>query len=188
MAVAEPTTKRWTREEYYRLAEQGYFRGQRVELIEGEIVETPPQKNQHAVALGLGLRVLEAAFGSNAWVRPQLPLRLEESEPEPDLAVVAGSPRDYAGKDHPTTALLVVEISDTTLSFDQRRKSIIYARAGIEDYWIINLPRLKLEVRRKPQLDSGEWGYTSTQIFDIADSMAPLAAPQVAIVVADLLP
>src|SRR5947209_6068047 len=114
MSLVRPTLRRWTRSEYYRLADLGLFRGQRVELIGGEIIQMPPQKNLHAIAIGLAEDALRAAFGPGHWVRPQLPLHLRpRSAPEPDLAVVLGSPRDYAGANHPRTALLVIAVSDT---------------------------------------------------------------------------
>ena len=69
MSVAEPTTRKWTRDEYYQMADMGLFQDQRVELIEGEIVETAPQKNLHAVAISLAQKVLERAFGDGYWVR-----------------------------------------------------------------------------------------------------------------------
>src|SRR5947208_15853969 len=99
----KPRQKRWTRAEYYRMADAGLFREQRVELIEGEIFQMPPMKTPHAAALELGERELEAVFGAGYWVRNQLPLHFgPRSEPEPDLAVVPGGPRDFT--DHPTTA------------------------------------------------------------------------------------
>ena len=109
-----------------------------MELIEGEVVDMPPQKNAHYTAILLAQRALERAFGPNYVVRVQGPLDLgERSQPEPDLAVVPGSPRDY--RDHPKTASLVVEVSDSTLVFDRERKARLFAKAGIPEYWIINL-------------------------------------------------
>src|SRR5439155_3890171 len=111
-----PRRRRWTRDEYYRLAEIGFFRDQRVELVDGEIVQMPPQKNFHVIGIDLVHQALQKAFGPGHWVRIQAPLHLRpNSAPEPDLAVVRGSSRDYAATDHPTSALLVVEVSDTTL-------------------------------------------------------------------------
>src|SRR5688572_15390783 len=152
--LSEPQIHRWTRQEYYRMADAGLFHDRRVELIEGEVVDMPPQKNAHYTAILLVQRALEKAFGTNHTVRVQGPLDLgERSQPEPDLAVVPGSPRDY--QDHPKTALLVVEVSDTTLAFDRERKAKLFAKAGIPEFWIINLVDRVVEVYRTPSLELG---------------------------------
>jgi Uma2 family endonuclease len=122
-----------------------------VQLIEGEILEITPQYPPHAATIQLLTRVLMQVFGPDAGVRPQLPLALsDDSEPEPDLAVVAGDARSYL-KVHPTTALLLVEVADSSLAFDRRRKGRIYAAAAIPEYWIVNLAERALEVHRRPQ-------------------------------------
>ena len=111
--------------------------------------------------------------------------------PEPDAAVVPGGPRDYATTGHPTTALLIVEVSDTTLSYDRGCKASLYARAKIADYWIVNLVHGRLEVRRNPVPDVSErygWRYQDVLLLAPPDRIAPLAAPKKHIAVADLLP
>ena len=172
------------------LADQGFFQDRRVELIEGEIIEMPVPKPPHVMALGLTEDALRAAFGRGFSVRTQVPLNLgDASEPEPDLAVVPGGPRDYP--EHPTTALLVVEISDTTLAIDRGRKASLYARAGLADYWIVYLVDRRLEVRRTPGPDSTQpygCGYQDVTVLGPTDSVAPLAIPAARITVADLLP
>jgi Uma2 family endonuclease len=172
------------------MLDAGLFREQRVELIEGEIFQMPPMKTPHAAALELGERELEAVFGPTYWVRNQLPLHFgPRSEPQPDLAVVLGGPRDFA--DHPTTSLLVVEISDATLSYDRRRKGSLYAKAGIADYWIVNLHKWQLEIYRQPIPDPSRrygFGYSSVHVVGANDAASPLAAPEARIKVADLLP
>src|ERR1700681_4460018 len=116
MALLHPKTRRFTRQEFERLADLGFFKGRKVELIHGELFQMPAMKNLHAIGMGLGGDVLRLAFGPKFWVRPQLPLIIGEfGEPEPDLAIVPGQPRDYA--QHPRSALLILEISDTTLKF-----------------------------------------------------------------------
>ena len=158
--------------------------GDRVELLEGEIVEMSPEKSRHTASVDLTADALRGAFGSGFTVRVQHPLALSEiSEPEPDVAVVAGSPRDYAAA-HPATALLVVEVADTSLDYDRRRKAIAYARAGIDEYWILNLIDLRLEVYRQPS----ESGYISHQVLGREAGVSPLAAPAAVLRVADLLP
>ncbi len=190
MPVAEPSTKRWMREEYYRMGELGWFQGQRVELIDGEIIEMSPHGNPHAVGIGLAQCVLSRVFGDDHWVRVQLPLRVgPQSEPEPDAAVVQGTPRDYT--DHPTSALLVVEVADATLSYDTKRKTGLYASAGITDYWVVNLVDMCLEVYRQPVPDaSTPFGHSYAEVKRLGGSerVTPLARPQLHILVSDLLP
>src|SRR4051794_27330082 len=116
--TSEPVTHRWTRDEYFRLTELGWFAGQRVELVNGRIIHMPAQKNPHAYSVTRTQRALEAAFGPTFWVRPQMTLNLGRiSVPDPDVAVIPGAPSP-AGN-YPTTALLVVEVSDTTLRHDR---------------------------------------------------------------------
>src|SRR5262245_10693045 len=122
--VLNTRRRRWTLEEYYRMAEIGLFRDQRVELVDGEILQMPPQKNFRVSGNDRVRQTLQGAFGPGHWVRIQAPLHLPpNSAPEPDLAVVPGLSRDYATKDHPTSALLIVEVSDTTLTYDCGRKA-----------------------------------------------------------------
>ena len=169
------------------MADAGLFHDRRVELIEGEVVDMPPQKNAHYTAILLAQRALERAFGPNHVVRVQGPLDLgERSQPEPDLAVVPGSPRDY--RDHPKTALLVVEVSDTTLAFDRERKAKLFAKAGIREYWIINLVDRVVEVYRTPSSELGGPRYEDVQAIPPGSTVTALAAPAAPIHVTDLLP
>jgi len=156
----------------------------RVELIDGEILTMAPQKSPHATAVQLAQEALRAAFGDGFNVRPQLPLALAEmSEPEPDLAVVPGAPRDYRDS-HPTTALLVVEVAETSLAFDRGVKKALYARAGIPEYWVVDLAAGAVEVYRSPRgVD-----YRDHRTLDERDSIAPLASAGAGVAVADLLP
>jgi Uma2 family endonuclease len=162
----------------------------RVELIDGEILTMAPQGTRHAVTIRLVQNALGTVFG-HEHVGVQLPLALDPaSEPEPDLAVVPGSPRDHLDA-HPDTALLVVEVADTTLAFAQRSKGSLYARAGIAEFWIVNVSDGVLEVYRQPDEDpSARYGfaYRDTQVLRAGEVVAPLAAPEAEIAVADLLP
>ncbi|MBI2876684.1 MAG: Uma2 family endonuclease [Candidatus Tectomicrobia bacterium] len=164
---------------------------ERLELIEGEIIQQMvPQKSLHATAICLVEEALRLAFGAGFLVRVQLPLVLSPlSEPEPDVAVVRGGPRDYRDV-HPTTALLVVEVADTTLAFDRRTKGSLYARAQIADYWILNLPAQAVEVYRRPMPRANAplgFGYADMVRYLPGESVTPLASPH-AVLVADLLP
>lgn len=183
MVTADPQLKIWSRDEYYRAAEAGSFSGQRVELIDGAILMMSPMKAAHAAAIELTASALRELFGLSYWIRVQLPLVVgDDSEPEPDVAIVPGTPRDYP--EHPTSALLVVEVSDTTLAFDRGQKRRLYAAAGVADYWILNLVDEQLEVHRNPVGDD----YQSVTMIGASDEVAPLAMPSVRIRVGDLLP
>jgi Uma2 family endonuclease len=191
MQLVEPKTRRWNRAEFYQMADLGWFNDQRVELIEGEIIEMPPIGNPHCICTDRVAESLRTVFHPGCWVRMQMPLNLNPySEPLPDVAVVAGARDQYT--DHPTTALLVVEVSDTTLSYDRRRKASLYARTAIADYWIVNLVDRQLEVHRDPAADSTQaygFGYANPLlILGPADLVTPLAAPHARIPVTNLLP
>ena len=163
----------------------------RVELIDGEILAMTPQGSAHATAVSLVQEALRAAFGSQVYVRVQLPLAFgSDSEPEPDVAVVAGSVRDYRDA-HPQSALLVVEVADATLAYDRDRKGSLYARAGVPEYWIANLAETCIEVHRdpivRPHAQFG-WHCRTVERFGAGDSITPLSLPTRSIAVADLLP
>jgi len=192
-SAVEPyvTTRRWRRLEYERLVDLGIFVGERLELLDGMLVVGEPQDSPHAAIVMQVGQVLAAAFGAGWHPRLQAPLALDEaSEPEPDVAVVAGTPRDYLGA-HPSTAALVVEVADSSLRLDRRLKSGLYARAGLPEYWIVNLVDGVVEVHREPQPASDavySWVYQSIEVLRPPATVTPLAAPGARIPVADLLP
>lgn len=185
-AFAQP--RRWTRAEYEQLAEACVFRpDERVELLDGEILTMTPQKSLHSAAVYVISKHLDGLFGLGYLVRSQLPLALDPaSEPEPDIAVVPGQPWDFRDA-HPTTAELIVEVADTSLRFD-RQKGPLYARAGIPEYWIVNLVDGILEVYREPVTMGTGWDYRLVKRLSGHDHVTPLAKPDAAISVADLLP
>jgi Uma2 family endonuclease len=190
MQTVEPKARRWTREEFYWMAEAGLFNGQRAELIEGEIMVLSPQNWPHASTVDQVAEALRLALPAGFWVRAQLPLSLgTSSDPEPDVSVVPGRRSDYSG--HPTGAVLIVEVSDTSLDYDRRRKASLYARAGVRDYWIVNLVDHQIEVYRDPAPDGSQpygHGYASAATLTPPAAVSPLAAPAVSLPVADLLP
>lgn len=173
------------------MAAAGLFDSQRVELIDGEVIERSPHGSEHAAVIGLVQNALAKAFGPDCLVRVQLPLTLDDaSEPEPDVAVVSGSPRDYM-RVHPTTALLIVEVTDSSLDYDTPRKANLYARSGTADYWFVNLPSSRVDVFRQPVADpDAEFlhKYAEQRSFAADDFLPPLARPNVRIPVKDLLP
>lgn len=185
-------TRRFTRGEYERLTEIGFFRpGERLELIDGLLLVREPQKSRHATAVRLVQQALERTFGPGWDVRPQLPVALDDmSEPEPDAVVVPGDARDYRDA-HPTSPVLIVEVAESRLGFDRRRKSSLYARAGIPEYWVLNLVRGVLEVHREPEaFGAARYGFRYRSIEKLARTatVSPLALPSSVIAVADLLP
>jgi Uma2 family endonuclease len=189
--ASEPVPRRFTREEYYQMNDLGWFIGQRVQLIGGEIIVMPAFNPPHPAATKLAEKTLEAAFGPGFHARVQAPLTLpDDSEPEPDVAIVPGQVRDYLNS-HPTIAPLVVEVSDKTLRLDRNTKGSLYASAGLQEYWIINLVDHQLEVYRRPIPDAKEphgFVYDDVTFLGRADFVTPLALPGTRIAVADLLP
>ena len=150
-----------------------------------------PQDSLHASGVSIADDALRLVFGKGYSIRVQMPLSLgEDSDPEPDVAVVSGSPRDYISS-HPSTSLLVIEVSSSSLTYDRTLKASLYASKGIDDYWLLNLIDHQLEIHRDPMPDVSEpyaFSYKDITILKAGDSTSPLAAPQVAISVADLLP
>jgi len=192
MASYPVRTRRWTRKEYDRLVEVGVLHeDERIELIGGQLIVAEPKGSPHATAVALTAEALRAALGSGWLVRQQDPIALDdESEPEPDVAVVPGGPRDYR-TEHPSNAVLLVEVADCSLLFDRRHKASVYARAGVSDYWIVNLVDGALEVYRRPAPDpSAEfgWRYLDVELLRAGATVSPLARPDVVLAVADLLP
>ncbi|MFL6200473.1 MAG: Uma2 family endonuclease [Thermoanaerobaculia bacterium] len=184
MAVAEMEQHRWTREEYERMAEAGFFHPEaRLELIEGIVYDMAPQGSLHTTVVHALIEALRQAL-PGSYIRVQSPLALgENSEPEPDVAIVPGSLWDYEDK-HPSTALLVAEVSRQSLLHDRGKKRPAYARHGIPECWILNLRNKTLEVYRDP---SGE-RYRTQLLLKAGDTVSPLARPEAVIAVADLLP
>ena len=190
MAIHERRTRRWSRIEYERLIDLGVFQpGDPIELIGGELLVAEPQGAPHYTAIRKTARVLERTFGPSWDVRTQGPMGLdEESEPEPDVAVVPGALEDYRSA-HPSRAALVVEVSESSLVFDRDHKGSVYARAGIPDYWIVNLADRVLEVYREPAPDAAApFGarFARREVLDPSRQVSPLVAPNASIRVRDL--
>ena len=193
MGVApEIRTRRWKRVEYERMIECGIFRpDEHLELLGGLLVVREPQSEPHVIALQKSQAALQRAFGIGWNIRPAAPVALDEdSAPEPDLAVVPGEPDDYLPA-HPSRPVLVVEISLTSLAFDREHKSSLYARAGVADYWIVNLVDRVVEVRRRPApADGSPYGFSYEDLIVLGpgDVITPVAASAAVIPVVDLLP
>jgi Uma2 family endonuclease len=187
-----PDMRRWSRHEYARLIDHGFLdEDDPVELLDGLLLVKEPQHSPHRTAVLLVAKALERAFGERWFVQTQSPIILDDrSEPEPDVCVVRGSPRDYAAE-HPRRPALVVEVAQSGLVLARGRKAAGYARAGIADYWIVNLVDGTVEVHREPARPGParrRWGYASIDTLGPDAAVAPLAAPGATIRIADLLP
>jgi Uma2 family endonuclease len=188
-APAGPTPYRWTIAEYRELGKTGLFQGVKTMLIDGEIYTMPMPNPPHDTALGLVEEWLRTVFTSGHHVRTQKGFDIgARTDPGPDLVVVPGSIRDYATKT-PTSAVLIVEVADTSLFIDTTKKAEWYATAGVPDYWVIDLENRRLLVFRDPHpIPDGGAAYRTHLTFGPNDTVTPLAAPNVAVKVADLLP
>ena len=185
-------TRRFSRVEYEKLIDLGVFQpDEAIELIGGQLMVAEPQGAAHYTTIGKIAKALEAAFGPGWNVRTQGPIGLDDdSEPEPDVAVVPGSLDDY-GSVHPSRPVLTVEVAESSLAIDRRHKGSLYARAGLSDYWVLNLVDRVLEVFREPIADSAApfgWRYGRVEVLGADAGVTPLAAPAASIPVARLLP
>lgn len=162
------TPKRFTIDEYHRLIELGFFTEvARIELIRGELIQMTAKGTPHTVCSSILCRQLDRLLGDRVVIRGQDPITLlNNSEPEPDVVIARGTDEDYlAHHPYPQDIVLVVEISDSTLSYDQTTKLKLYAEAGIFDYWIVSLNARQLERYNQPyQNAQGEFNYLSKQI------------------------
>ncbi len=187
-APADPAVPdRWTTERYLRLVDEGVLGpDDKVELLEGVIVSMAPSNVPHDGTLGLVSHALFRAVADRATVRVQLSFVAgPHSLPEPDVTVVPGSPRDYA-RSRPTSALLIVEVSDTSLKQDRLTKAPIYAAAHVPEYWIVNLRDDCVEIRCEP--DARQRRYRRVTVARRGETIAMAALPGVGVAVDDLLP
>jgi Uma2 family endonuclease len=183
---------RLTRARYDRMVDAGILgENDKVELLDGLLVAREPQGSRHAMVVVLVRAALDKAFGARYHVREEKPVALDDlSEPEPDVVVVAGRARDYATA-HPARPVLIVEVADSSLRLDRVRKGTLYARAGIAEYWVVNLVDEVLEVFRDPARASARratWKYDSVRLLKRGATVSPLAAPRARIRVGALLP
>jgi len=190
LPLPRPNPHRWTVPEFHRLRALGLFNGQRPIVLNGVILEQGPMDSPHGNGVERTDAVIRAAFGNGWRFRIQLPLVLSQyTDPVPDIAVIAGAL--VGSPAHPTTATLVIEVSDTTLNTDLTEKAELYATAGIADYWVLDVNGRQLHVFRDPQplpTGLGATAYRKHQIFGPTESVSPLAVPTATIRVADLLP
>jgi Uma2 family endonuclease len=179
---------RLTRARYDRMVDAGILgEDDKVELLDGLLVAREPQGSRHPTAVMLVRAALEKAFGRRYHLREEKPVALDRmSEPEPDVVVVPGRIRDY-GDAHPSKPVLIVEVAESSLRLDRLRKGALYARAGIAEYWIVNLVDDVLEVYREP-VRKVVWKYSSVRLLERHAAVTPLGAPRARIRVSSLLP
>jgi Uma2 family endonuclease len=179
--------RRFTLDEYHRMGETGILGpDDRVELIEGEIIEMAPIGSRHAATVARIQHVVSTAVRDRAVVWVQNPLRLTrfQSEPVPDVMLLALRPDFYAaGLPEPSDVRLLVEVADTTLGYDRRTKFPLYARAGVGEGWLVNLDAGRVELHRDP----GAAGYRDVRTVAPDERFAPLAFPDLTLVPRDLL-
>lgn len=186
-----PRRLRWTVDDYFRLYEQGFLDGRRVELIDGEIIRMPAQGRDHMVCITKLNELLVHHFPTTThWVAPQGTLKLDKyNAPDPDFHVrdvPVGTPDAQLPK-----PFIVIEVSDTTYAKDAGPKLRLYARSGMQEYWIVNVQARCLEVYRKPQNTTGRrsgWCYADIHILKPAESVTMLARPGITWTVSSMLP
>jgi Uma2 family endonuclease len=177
--------RRFTRDEYYRMAEVGILRPRdRVELIRGEIVEVSPPGRRHRAFVNNLTRLLSRRLPEHAGVSVQNPLPLsDDTEPQPDLAVLRGREVSYKEREAwAEDALLVVEVAETSLAYDRSTKLRLYAEAGIPEYWVVDCTAETIEVHRDPGAD----GYRNARLVTGEAALSPQAFPDVALRTTDI--
>ncbi|MFN3476129.1 MAG: Uma2 family endonuclease [Candidatus Methylomirabilales bacterium] len=178
--------RRFTVEEYHRMGAAGIFsEDDRVELIEGEIVEMSPIGRRHAACVKRLIRLFDRGVGDRAIVGAQDPIRLgEHSEPQPDLTLLRPRPDFYAhAHPGPEDVFLIVEAAETSADYDRELKIPLYARAGIPEVWVVELDAERIEVYRKP----GPHGYQEVQTVRRGPHLSPQAFPELALASDDIL-
>ena len=175
-AVFVPTRRKFSADQFEQLGRSGILReDERVELLEGEMIDMAPIGSRHASAVNTLSMLFARAVGESALVSTQNPLRLsDESEPQPDLMLLAPKPDRYrSALRQPQDVLLLIEVSDTTLTYDRETKLPLYAKHGVCEVWIVDLDANRLEVYRTPSAD----GYRRARTLAETDEVTPEALP-----------
>jgi Uma2 family endonuclease len=183
-SLDDASRRLFTVDEYHRMFDAGIFGDdERVELLEGVIVVMPAQNPPHASAIQRLNKWLARQLDDSLALLPQLPVTLgSRSEPVPDLAVVRAE--DITRKALPRTALLVIEVADSSLSKDRGFKAALYARFGIPEYWIVNVQDSTVEVFREPDSERGR--YRTLLTMAKSETLSPVSVPGVTISLAEL--
>lgn len=180
-ATLLPARHRLDVDDYHRMADAGILgEDDRIELIEGDLIDMAPIGQGHAATVNWLTEALILACAGRAIVSPQNPIRLDRSsEPQPDVAVLRRRADFYATGERPgpSDVLLIVEVADSSLSFDRNVKLPLYARAGIAEVWIVDLRRRALDAYRAPDGD----GFHEMKTHQPADHVALALAPDIVI-------
>ena len=185
-AELTPTRRRFTVAEYYVMADAGILtENDRVELLDGEIIVMPPIRDWHAAGVKFFANTMPPALQSRAMLAVQDPVRLDDSsEPQPDVMLLRWRDDFYrSGHPEPDDVLLLIEVSDTTLSYDRNEKLPRYARAGIPEVWIANRPNRRIEAYSNPANDE----YTTVRYAGPGESVAPQAFPDIVLEVSRII-
>ncbi len=181
--VTEPARHRLTVDEYHQMAEAGIFgEDNRIELIDGDLIDMAPIGRAHAGIVNALAEALVEACARRAIVSTQNPIRLDQvSEPQPDLAVLRRRADFYIDGEPavPADVLLVVEVADSSLKFDREVKLPLYARAGIPEFWIVDVKRRVVEVHRKPD----GHGYAEVATHATGSQVVLARAPEIVVTV-----
>ena len=171
MKAAETQRFTWNRTAYDHAVRLGTFAGEsHIQLLEGELYQMTPQDPAHAYVVGQLHECLRVWYGEEFFIRLQAPFAASDrSEPEPDLYVVAGRREEYRDR-HPDQAVLVIEVSRTSLEVDRTTKASIYAQAGVPEYWVVDVEGKTIEIRRDPR--NGR--YASRSMLEAHQSILPL--------------
>ena len=178
-APTAPTPHRFTRQEYHRLAESHLLADERVELLDGVIITMSPQNSPHAATIHRLLFTLLPVVGDEAYIRVQAPIVLDDwSEPEPDIVICQPDPTDYA-QHHPRAdqVMVVIEVADSSLVYDQGQKAQAYAASGIPEYWVVNLADRTIAILTNPSRDQ----YQHEQLKGEDDSVFPPGGQAIAV-------
>lgn len=184
--VVAPKPHLWSVEEYYQIVALGLLSSENcVELLNGQILDMPPQDPIHSTVIRLLEELFRTAFGNRVEIRNQMPVTLSGSVPNPDLAIARGTIRDYLTR-HPCgkDLLLVVEVSNTTLNINLQTKARIYAEAEISEYWVLSARDRVLHVFLQP----GDGQYGEQFQRREGDAIAPLNFPDLSFAVAQMFP
>jgi Uma2 family endonuclease len=174
---------KWTVEDYHQIIESGVLEGKSVELLAGEIITMSPEKPIHSSRIDTVADYLREKLQGTAKVREAHPVTLDNSEPEPDIAVVRFDADNYVHRHpYPQDIYWLIEVSNNTLNKDLEDKSIIYAQNGIPEYWVIDLPHNKLWVFTQPKQN----GYGNKQEI-VIEKINPISFPDLSIEVNKLL-
>lgn len=182
--------KTWTRAELEVLESTGLVEGRHFELIEGELIDKMGKKRRHVSATNEVAAHLRAVFG-DVFVNVEAPIDVApgdnpRNEPEPDVIVLTRPSRDFENNPTPIDLALAVEVSDSTLRHDMSTKAALYARAGIAEYWVLDVNGRKLHVFRNPS--AADARYLAHKEVGESETVSPLAAPGSSLAITDLLP